>query len=164
MHGHQDRQGHQRTMKINDHVDKPSPKCQSSNSFLKFYPTQTDKPSSFGKSALYSRYSSTGLSGYSFTSSSRVFLADKSLMSVQLRAHVFQERTITTALRATRDALWPGGIMNPPRIPPTPSEAQEIRRSAEKAALNALPRTLSPWSLPFYSPVLPVFPFLWPFG
>ena len=29
--------------------------------------------------------------------------------------------------------------MGPPRIPPTPSEAKEIRRTAEIAALNALP-------------------------
>jgi len=71
-------------------------------------------------------------------------IADRSLMSMQLRTHVFQERTISTALRATRDALWPGGIMNPPRIPPTPSEVQEIRRNAEKAALNALPGILPP--------------------
>jgi sorting nexin-19 len=68
-------------------------------------------------------------------------VADGSLLSMKLRTHVFQERTITTALRATRDALWPGGIMNPPRIPPTPSEAAEIRRTAEKNALNALPGT-----------------------
>ena len=53
--------------------------------------------------------------------------------------HVFQERTITTALRAARDALWPGGMMSPPRVPPTPAEAKEIRRTAEIAALNVLP-------------------------
>ena len=62
-----------------------------------------------------------------------------SLLSNQLRTHVFQERTITTSLRAARDALWPGGIMNPPRIPPTPSEVKEIRRAAELAALATLP-------------------------
>jgi hypothetical protein len=65
------------------------------------------------------------------------------LLSNQLRQHVFQERTITTALRAARDALWPGGIMRPPRIPPTPSEAKEIRRAAEITALSALPGTSS---------------------
>ena len=32
--------------------------------------------------------------------------------------------------------------MQPPRIPPTPSEAIEIRRTAEFAALNALPRII----------------------
>ena len=60
-------------------------------------------------------------------------------MSTQLRTHVFQERAITTALRAARDALWPGGIMGPPRIPPTAAEAKEIRRTAEVAALASLP-------------------------
>lgn len=29
--------------------------------------------------------------------------------------------------------------MGPPKVPPTPSEAKEIRRSAEIAALNVLP-------------------------
>jgi hypothetical protein len=29
--------------------------------------------------------------------------------------------------------------MSPPRVPPTPLEAQEIRQSAEIAALNVLP-------------------------
>jgi len=67
---------------------------------------------------------------------------DNSLLSKQLKQHVFQERTIATALRAARDALWPGGIMQPPRIPPTPSESIEIRRTAEVAALNALPHII----------------------
>ena len=39
--------------------------------------------------------------------------------------------------------------MNPPRIPPTPSEVQEIRRNAEKAALNALPGILPLCLIPF---------------
>jgi hypothetical protein len=46
---------------------------------------------------------------------------------------------VTTGLRAARDALWPGGIMNPPRIPPTPTESVEIRTTAEIAALSTLP-------------------------
>jgi hypothetical protein len=41
-----------------------------------------------------------------------------------------------------RNALWPGGIMGPPRVPPTTEEAQEIRISAEEAALSALPGIL----------------------
>ena len=32
--------------------------------------------------------------------------------------------------------------MQPPRIPPTPSESIEIRRTAEVAALNALPHII----------------------
>ena len=61
------------------------------------------------------------------------------LLSGQLRKHVFQLRTITTGLRATRDALWPGGIMNPPRVAPGAAESAEIRATAEIAALSALP-------------------------
>ena len=61
-----------------------------------------------------------------------------SLLSSQLRNHVFRQETIMTSLRALRDALWPGGIMGPPRIPPTPIESQKIRQSAEIAALHAL--------------------------
>jgi hypothetical protein len=64
-----------------------------------------------------------------------------SLLSNQLRQHVFQESTIITTLRAARDTLWPGGIMGPPRIPPTLAEAKEIRRTAELAALSSLPGT-----------------------
>jgi len=60
-------------------------------------------------------------------------------MSSQLKVHVLQEQTITTSLRATRDALWPGGIMGPPRIPPTATEAKQIRQTAESAALSAMP-------------------------
>ena len=51
---------------------------------------------------------------------------------------------MTTGLRAARDALWPGGIMNPPRIPPTPTESIEIRTTAEIAALSTLPGYITP--------------------
>ena len=77
-----------------------------------------------------------------------------SLLSNQLRIHVFQERVVTMSLRATRDALWPNGVMNPPRIPPTDSEAQKIRQKAELAALNTLPGTLPTPSPKHPSPTL----------
>jgi hypothetical protein len=50
---------------------------------------------------------------------------------------------VCVAIRCARDALWPGGMMGPPRVVPTPVEAARIRSNAESAILDLLPRMTS---------------------